>query len=96
MITTKLNKKNLRKPKLTISIMLDPAEVPNSRVKVGYYSAGKRDRGKKKKQKLGPPRQGQGGAEGPDAGSFGGGGVRRPPTTRPNTGAPRKKSFRKS
>ena len=41
---------------------------------------------KKKKKSLG-----QGGAEGPDAGSFYGGGGRRPPTTRANTGAPRKK-----
>ena len=53
-----------------------------------HYSAGKRDREKKQKKKKS---LGQGGAEGPDAGSFYGGGGRRPPTTRANTGAPRKK-----
>ena len=42
--------------------------------------------GETKKKSLG-----QGGAEGPDAGSFYGGGGRRPPTTRANAGAPRKK-----
>ena len=57
------------------------------------YSAGKRDRGKKKKKKK--KSLGQGGAEGPDAGSFYGGGGRRPPTTRANTGAPSEKSFRR-
>ena len=59
---------------------------------IKYYSAGKRDRGKKKKKKK-KKSLGQGGAEGPDAGSFYGGGGRRPPTTRANTGAPEKKKF---
>ena len=70
-----------------------PLVFGNLSFKSSCYSAGKRDRGKKQKTKQGPPCQGQGGAEGPDAGSFYGGGGRRPPTTRANTGAPRKKSF---
>ena len=48
---------------------------------------------KKKKKKKKKKSLGQGGAEGPDAGSFYGGGGRRPPTTRANTDTPRKKSF---
>ena len=50
---------------------------------------------KKKKQKLGPPRQGQGGAEGPDAGSFGGGGGRRPRDDSAEHRRPPKKVFEK-
>ena len=46
---------------------------------------------KKKKKKKKKKSLGQGGAEGPDAGSFYGGGGRRPPTTRAYTGALRKK-----
>ena len=51
---------------------------------------------KKKKKKKKKKSLGQGGAEGPDAGSFYGGGGRRPPTTRANTDTPRKKVFNKS
>ena len=49
-------------------------------------ATGEKKRKKKKKKSLG-----QGGAEGPDAGSFYGGGGRRPPTTRANAGPPEKK-----